>query len=433
VASAADGPSRSRRAPAPRPAQSGRGLTTRGRCLLAGGVAAAICAVVLDERDLLRVGLLAILLPVLAVLFTALRRNQVGVEHQVFPERLQPGSHGSVTMVLRNSGAARTRSIDVAEAPTAGFTAGVRYLVPPIKGGHTTEIRYPFEASRRGRFVLGPPVLRIYDPFDLWEDHRVLDVRTEVLVLPSLVPLIGMPRGSGMRSAASGRAAFGAVGGDPDVGVRPYREGDDIRTIHWRASARYEDELVVRLDEPVSHGDTTLLIDHRADRHAGAGSSGSLETAVTLTASVALHLLATDNELRLVDHRGHTLVEGHDVSDDVLAELAMIEPDPDPAPLVPTSSGHAGLTLAVIGELDPAEAAALAASRGRGTTGMAFVLRAGEWADRPGQVQDPVAARILSAAGWRVVVLGRGDDLAAAWRRACVGESASRPAMADLR
>ena len=41
----------------------GVALTTRGRCLLAGGIAAAICAVLLDERDLLRVGIFAVIKP----------------------------------------------------------------------------------------------------------------------------------------------------------------------------------------------------------------------------------------------------------------------------------------------------------------------------------------------------------------------------------
>ena len=39
------------------------GLTTRGRCLLAAGVAAALCGVVLGERDLLRVAVLLCVLP----------------------------------------------------------------------------------------------------------------------------------------------------------------------------------------------------------------------------------------------------------------------------------------------------------------------------------------------------------------------------------
>jgi len=44
------------------------GLTTRGRCLIAAGVACAACAVVLDERDLLRIGALLIALPILSAL-----------------------------------------------------------------------------------------------------------------------------------------------------------------------------------------------------------------------------------------------------------------------------------------------------------------------------------------------------------------------------
>ena len=46
-------------------------LTTRGRCLLAGGVATAACAGPLDERDLLRVGAVVALLPLLALALAA--------------------------------------------------------------------------------------------------------------------------------------------------------------------------------------------------------------------------------------------------------------------------------------------------------------------------------------------------------------------------
>ena len=80
-----------------------------------------------------------------------------------------------------------------------------------------------------------------------------------------------MPISTGTRSAAADRAMSGATGGDPDVGIRNYRSGDDIRTIHWRASARH-DELMVRLEEPVSHGGAVVMLDHRARAHAGEGA-----------------------------------------------------------------------------------------------------------------------------------------------------------------
>ena len=47
----------------------------RGRCLLAGGAAMAVSAIVLDERDLVRIGLFVILLPLLS-LAVALRAGQ---------------------------------------------------------------------------------------------------------------------------------------------------------------------------------------------------------------------------------------------------------------------------------------------------------------------------------------------------------------------
>ncbi|GGM11461.1 DUF58 domain-containing protein [Nakamurella endophytica] len=398
-----------------------RGLTTRGRCLLAGGVAAGICAVVLDERDLLRVALLACALPVVAVLVTALRPVKVSAQHQVLPDRLRPGTAGQVTLVLTNDGATRTPSLELVEQPVPGLTAGTRALLPAVRPREQVAVSYPLTATRRGRLTLGPPLVRVYDPFDLWEDHRSLTSRREVLVVPTVVPLTGMPRSSGTRSAASGRARVGTVGGDPDVGVRPYRTGDDIRTIHWRASARQED-LVVRLEEPVSHGGATVLLDHRAAAHRGVDTGSSLETAVVLAASVSLHLLAADHQLRLVSHRGSVLAQGHDVADDVLAGLADLSADPSAA-LQPGGVGRSGLVVAVVADMTAADAVLLASSRPRSAEGIALVLAADDWASPtpqpPVDLAPPTAARVLGSAGWRVVTVRRGDDLAAAWRRAC--------------
>ncbi len=395
----------------------GRGLTTRGRCLVAGGIAAVICAVVLDERDLLRVGVMAAALPLFAVAVTALRRTQLGGVHQVAPDRLRPGTRGQAVLVITNSGLTRTPSMEISEPAVPGLTAGMRYLIAPIKGGESSRIIYPIDARHRGRFVLGPPHITIGDPFDLWEDNRTLEARTEVLVVPNVVALTGMPNSSGARSAASGRAAIGTVGGDPDIGVRQYRNGDDIRTIHWRASAR-QDELMVRLEEPVSHGGATIVLDHRANAHRGVDQLSSLEPAVVLAASISLHLLDSDHQVTLVSHRGTVIAAGHDISDDVLAGLAVVEPDPNPS-FKAVHPGRAGLLVAVLGEMSAADALLLAATRRRGVNAVALVLATQDWdrQHRPGGSAAVVNA--LRAADWRVVEVRPGDDLAAAWRRAC--------------
>ncbi|SDP13311.1 Uncharacterized conserved protein, DUF58 family, contains vWF domain [Nakamurella panacisegetis] len=395
----------------------GRGLTTRGRCLVAGGIAAIICAFVLDERDLLRVGLMAAALPLFAVAVTALRRTQLAGVHQVTPERLRPGTRGQAVLLITNAGQTRTPSIEISEPAVPGLSAGMRYLIAPIRRGEVSRIIYPIYASRRGRFTIGPPHIRIGDPFDLWEDNRMLDARAEVLVVPTVVALTGMPNSSGARSAASGRATVGTVGGDPDIGVREYRSGDDIRTIHWRASARHDD-LMVRLEEPVSHGGATIVLDHRASAHRGSGAASSLETAVVLAASISLHLLDSDHQVKLVSHRGTVIAQGHDISDDVLAGLAVLEPD-EHVKLKPLLLGRAGLVIAVLGEMSAPDAQLFAATRRRGVNAVALVMATQDWDPESGSVGSQVTVDALRAADWRVVVVRPGDDLAGAWRRAC--------------
>lgn len=395
----------------------GRGLTTRGRCLVAGGIAAIICAFVLNERDLLRVGIMAVALPLFAVGITALRRINLRGVHQVAPERLRPGTRGQAELIITNTGQTRTPSIEISEPAVPGLTSGMRYLIAPIRRGGSSRILYPIYAARRGRLTLGPAHIRIGDPFDLWEDNRTLDAQTDVLVVPTVVALVGMPSSSGARSAASGRAALGTIGGDPDIGVRQYRNGDDVRTIHWRASARHDD-LMVRLEEPVSHGGATIVLDHRTVAHRGSGAASSLETAVVLAASISLHLLSSDHQVKLVSHNGSVIAQGHDISDDVLAGLAVLDLDPTPT-LRPLTLGRAGLVIAVLGEMAAADAALFAATRRYGVNAVALVLATQDWDDQPGGQGSDVTVDALRAADWRVVLVRPGDDLGAAWRRAC--------------
>jgi len=421
-----------------------RGLTTRGRCLLAGGIAALVCAVVLDERDLLRIGIFAVALPLIAMVAGLSRRIRLTASHQVWPVRLDPGTRGQVVLSITNSGSNRTAALEVSESPTADLTPGVRCLLPPLRPGHRAQTDYPLRALRRGRFLLGPPSVRVGDPLGLWEDNRTLAVRSEVIVVPTVVDLAGMPISTGTRSAAADRAMSGAAGGDPDVGIRHYRSGDDIRTIHWRASARHDD-LMVRLDEPVSHGGAIVMLDHRARFHAGTGANSSLETAVTLAASISLHLLTAEHQMRLTTHTGAVLANGRDISDDLLAALAVIEPDRT-GQLSAGSVAGTGMLIAILGAPDLPSARLLIAARRRGTNAIAFVLATEEWvaperaaANRataqPARAPqsgtngaaaeaDPAAVSLLQSAGWRVITVHRGDSLAVAWSRACAGSAA---------
>ncbi|MBM9469240.1 DUF58 domain-containing protein [Nakamurella leprariae] len=401
------------------------GLTTRGRCLLAGGLAAVVCAVVLDERDLLRIGLFAALFPILAWLVMTLHRTRLAAAHRVLPDRLAAGSTGTVELTVTNSGVSRSASCELGERPTPDLTAGLRATVPGLRAGHSAVTRYPAVAVRRGRFVVGPPRIRIGDPFGMWESTRMLPARTEVLVVPTVEPLIGAPPGPGTLSAASERTPAGESGGDPDITMRPYRDGDDIRAINWRASARHHDELMVRLHEPASHGGATVLLDHRvaafpdarptSEYPDGIGGDPTFERAVSAAASLTLHLAAEDHRVRLVTHTDRVLADGHDIADDVLGALAVL--GADRTSWHPVRPAHPGLVVAVLGELDVRTARMLTSTLSRAGTLVAVVVS--EHDGRTVAPPPPEGITVMTAAGWRVTRWTRDEPLAAAWQRVC--------------
>lgn len=396
--------------------------------MAAGGFAAILCGVLLDERDLVRVGVLAVALPLVAWLLTVARPASVTAAHRTTPGRLRPGVGGTVELAVTNTGGLRTHPMTVTDAAIDGLTAGVRCLVPPLRSGATAVVRYPLLATRRGRFVIGSAAMRVTDPFGLCAIQRLIPSTAEVLVLPTVVPLPTMPSALGSRSAAAGAEVAGTTGGEPDVRVRPYSPGDDIRTIHWRASAR-RDDLVVRTREPVSHGAASILIDHRAGAHRGAGRDSSLEVSVTLAASVCVHLLARDYQINLLSHSGSVIAAGNDVINDVLVGLAVLEPDADGRILaeIPPATG---VVVAMLGALKPADAHRLAAARPRSCRGVAVLIETADWErHRPGastpasaagahETSAQASAAILRASGWRAVIAHRGDDIAAVWSAA---------------
>ena len=110
------------------------------------------------------------------------------------------------------------------------------------------------------------------------------------------------PQASADRTASPAPAEIHGVLsrlGEDDAVVRPYRHGDDLRKVHWRSTAR-RDELMVRVEERPWRGGTTVLLDHRLVAHRGSGPGASLEWAVSLAASICLHLHRYGHQVRLV-------------------------------------------------------------------------------------------------------------------------------------
>ncbi len=118
-----------------------------------------------------------------------------------------------------------------------------------VVNGMWSHARYSWRVTtmcqKRGRYQLGPMMLRTSDPFGLFTMERELDATTNVVVFPLtfeinnfVLPIGILPGGDALRR----RTHYITTNAS---GVRDYAPGDSFSRIHWPTSAR-RDRLVVK-------------------------------------------------------------------------------------------------------------------------------------------------------------------------------------------
>jgi uncharacterized protein (DUF58 family) len=195
--------------------------------------------------------------------------------------------------------------------------------------------------------------------------------------------------------------------GADDVIPRTYLTGDDLRRVHWRATAR-SGELMVRREEEPWRSTATIVLDRRAGSHRGVFPDTTFEVAVSVAASVAVHLARLGLPVRVLDTSGLTLASTEADGDNeglLLDALALVTPAEsgaliDSAPLRRALSD--GTIVAVVSDISPADAEIFAGLRGVGGTAAALVIDPAGWGSDDAAAQ---AAAMSKAAftrhGWR--------------------------------
>lgn len=401
-------------------------LTTRGRAFVAAGVTALACAVVLGQEDLLRVGALLALLPLVAAFFVGRNRYRLGLVRTVAPAQITAGKESRVTLDLANDGRLPTGLLLLEDQLPYVLGTRPRFVVDRMAPGRRRSVGYPVRSEVRGRFTIGPLTVRLSDPFGLVELDRTFSSTAPLVVVPKVVALPPIPLSGAWTGSGDNRPRAFATGSAEDVTVREYRRGDDLRRVHWRSSARVG-ELMVRREEQPWQSRATLFLDNRQQAHRGRGSASSLEHAVSIAASVAVHLVQRGFVVRLVtasgdEHGGSWHDRGGAAGETapLLESLAVVAPaarrDLDTAWL--QDPGHSGLLVAVVGAVEEHDKAAFARMSNTAATAMAIALEVSEWGSTPpGHAGELAGADWLRARGWQSVRAGNGTPVTAVWQQ----------------
>jgi uncharacterized protein (DUF58 family) len=398
------------------------GLTLRGRAFLAAGISAAVCAVLLGQSTLVRVGVLLVALPLATAYAVGRARYKLSLVRTVSPQVVPAGQPARVKLALRNDGRMPTGALRIEEQVPYALGGRPRFVLEGIEHGWRGSVEYPVRAESRGRYELGPMTVRVGDPFGLVELTRAFRTTTPLVVTPRTVPLPAIPLTGSLTGSGDQRPRAFAGGSAEDVTVREYRRGDDLRRVHWRSSARVG-ELMVRREEQPWQTRATVFLDNRSGAHRGEGLASSLETAVTVAASVAVHLSSRGYTVRLVtaageDHATSWQQDDTEVTAGRLLEaLAMVEPLPtttlDTAWL--REQGAGALTVAVVGGLSGPDLSVMRRIQHHAGAALAVALDVDAW----GATRQPSggATGWLLQQGWRAIGLTPDDRIERTWQQ----------------
>lgn len=129
--------------------------------------------------------------------------------------------------------------------------------VPPFSTSRFTWIARP---SRRGIYPQQQSFVATGFPLGLWTARRELKQEGELVVWPRTIALKDLPQFGGKEDAIVG-ATRDKPGFEGDViGVRPFRDGDSLRSIHWAQTARRETLIVC---ERQSKAQQTVVVNVR--------------------------------------------------------------------------------------------------------------------------------------------------------------------------
>jgi uncharacterized protein (DUF58 family) len=390
-------------------------LTWRGRGLLAGGAVTAVAGLLLRYPELIALGVAGIAAALVALL-SVIRAPAVQVERVVTPARVSRNSTDATARILiRNSS---RRSLPTLLVRDVAGPATVTHRLPRLRPGAEYTAHTPLPTSRRGVVPSGPLLVERADGFGLAHRTLVTGQLAELYVRPRAVPLPEI-------AASLARSVDGPQSDTTMEGtlafhtLREYVPGDELRHVHWRASA-HAGKLVVKQHVDTAHAALAVVLDLTV-LTSQVDAIDAFETAVDCAASVAVIAAAQRQPLQLLDPAGQSLLppavsrRGGSTVDDVLDALTRTTSVPSGTPnqlphtLRRLSGGSRG-SLAVVISTRPMDGLAESLRQLAGCYARVLAVRTEAGTDRPGSATR--TGRVL----W--VAVRHADELASALVRA---------------
>jgi uncharacterized protein (DUF58 family) len=389
------------------------GLTERGRLLLVLAGAMYLVAWGFGSRALYPVATGLALAALGARLWVAIARQPVVLKRSLGSAEHLEGGDVTVGLEATPQRYPGPRSLEVVEL--AGRLGEHRARLS--RHGSTLLTRYIFPAVPRGRYRFEAVRAVFEDPFALARAETELGAESTLLVYPRLVDLARLFSEAGSAPQTGGRVLLRRTAGFDLHSVREYEQGESLRKVHWRTTAR-RGTLMVKELEDTPHDEVGVLLD--ADGRSVVCESfdvqvraaGSILRAQALRNRRAVLTISSSPpescQVSSYDGEWHLALELLAAAEPTGTQPLTRFLDREGSP-----AAHAHELVAITASLGiELTDALLERALARRPTSLVFVEAASFRPEGASPAREPLLLR-LQMAGVPVAVLRRGDDLAA--------------------
>jgi uncharacterized protein (DUF58 family) len=258
-------------------------MTRTGWGVLLGSLAVYVAGAWLGYQELTILGA-AGLLVVVAASATVVRSTTLSAERRLVPDRVTVGEPAEGLLTVTNVGNRRSTPVlghEQVRRVAGGADSPVELAVGRLRPRQAQTLPYWLPTGRRAVLDVGPLVVIRADPFGLVERRTRHGEGRRLWVHPRVHSIGPLPLGR--QRDLEGPTSESARGETVFHSLREYVVGDDLRRVHWKATA-HSGSLMVREHADPVRPDATVVLD---DRAWVLGSVG-FDLAVEVVASVAV-------------------------------------------------------------------------------------------------------------------------------------------------
>lgn len=206
------------------------------------------------------------------------------------PTHAFSGETVSGTVQIRNRGLLPVPWVRVHELIPSALRSNARYqTVLSLRGRSGINFEYDLLCRQRGYYQVGPLTIRTGDLFGFADSGFGATEPESMIVFPQVISLeqVGLKSRMLFGALATRRRIFE----DPTrlSGVRPYLFGDELRHVHWKASA-HEGHLLSKKYDPAIALDVVIAVDLDSRSYGTSGVFSNSEWAIVIAASLASYL-----------------------------------------------------------------------------------------------------------------------------------------------